>query len=205
MVSCPECNEQFGSGRSLRRHYELYKSHEVKSRPRAAELAVKEFLNFEEVNKSARLKYLMKELPPEFPCGNIIPYITKQITLYEFLIQKCTAKTQQKESVSTSKLCKEITEMLQKVNKKFPQVHNYVLPAKKNNPRPVLLLIPPNTGQSNSRSKIPRSEKFRSLKFRSRKFRSEKFSSEKFRSRKFRSEKFRSRMKALRSVQRFPF
>ena len=34
--------------------------------------------------------------------------------------------------------------MLQKVSQQFPQVHNYVLPAKQNNPIPVLLQIPPN-------------------------------------------------------------
>ena len=48
------------------------------------------------------------------------------------------------------------------------------------------------SGQSNSRSKIPRSEKFRSQKFRSEKFRSQKFRSRKFRSERFRSQKFRS-------------
>ena len=36
-------------------------------------------------------------------------------------IQKYTAETLKKENVSTLKLCKEITDMLQKVNKKIPQ------------------------------------------------------------------------------------
>ena len=119
VVSCPECNEQFGSDLSLRRHFELYKSHKVKSRPRAAEVVVKEFLNCEEVNKSARLKYSMKELPLEFLCENIIPYIAKHVTLYEFLIQKCIAETQQKENISTSNLCKELTECCIKYTNNF--------------------------------------------------------------------------------------
>ena len=122
MVSCPDCNEQFGSDRSLRRHCELYESHKVKSRPRAAEVVVKEFLNCEEVNRPARLKYLMKELPLEFLCENIIPYIAKHITLYEFLIQKMCCR----KKISVNQSCVlEITEMLQKVNKKFLQVHSY--------------------------------------------------------------------------------
>ena len=66
-------------------------------------------------------------------------------------------------------------------------------------------LDPGNLRSEKFRSQKFRSEKFRSRKFRSQKFRFEKFRSRKFRSEKFRSQKFRSRVKALRSVQRFPF
>ena len=68
----------------LRCHYELYKTCKVKSRPTAAEAGVKEFFNSEEITKTACLKHLMKEVSFEFLCENVMPYIAKHITLYEF-------------------------------------------------------------------------------------------------------------------------
>ena len=105
-------------------------THKLRGIAKPALEVVTEFLNCEEVNKSARVKQLMKELPSDFMCENILPFMAKNITLYEFLLQRCCTYSTEKENTRQNKMCKELTDMLNTIKQKNPEVYNYILPAK---------------------------------------------------------------------------
>ena len=73
----------------------------------------------------------MRELPSDFMCKNIFQFMAKNITLYEFLLQRCfRTYLTEKENIRQFKMCKELTDMLNTIKQKNPEIYNYMLPGK---------------------------------------------------------------------------
>ena len=121
-----------------------FPTHKLRGRARPAGEVVTEFLNCNEVHKSARVKQLMKELPSDFMCENILPFMAKNITLYEFLLQRCCTDLTEKENTRQTKMCNELTDMLNTIKQKNPEVYNYILPTKTETSNTSLVQIDPN-------------------------------------------------------------
>ena len=149
-VPCPwpQCALLFGSKRALTRHFMALPTHKLRGRAKPAGEVVTEFRNCEEVNKSARVKQLMKELLSDFMCENILPVMAKNITLYEFLLQRCCTDLTEKENTRQTKMCKELTDMLNTIKEKNPEVYNYILPTKTKISKTGLVQIDPNVFNS---------------------------------------------------------
>ena len=87
----PQCALLFGSKRALTRHFMTFSMHKLRGRARPAGEVVREF-------KSAMVKQLMRELPSDFMFENILPFMAKNITLYEFLLQRCCTDLTEKKN-----------------------------------------------------------------------------------------------------------
>ena len=108
----PQCALLFGSKRALTGYFKTFSTHKLRARAKPAGEVVTEFLNCEAVNKPARVKQLMRELPSDFMCENILPSMAKNIALYKFLLQRCCTDLTEKENTRLTKMCKELTDML---------------------------------------------------------------------------------------------
>ena len=86
----------------------------------------------------------MRKLPSEFMCENILPFMTKNITLYEFLLERCGTDLIEKENTKQTKICEELTDMSNTIQQKKPKSYNYILPAKTEISNTNLVQIDPN-------------------------------------------------------------
>ena len=121
-----------------------FPTHTLRGRAILAAEIVTEFHNCEEVNKSDRVKQPMRELPSDFMCKNIFQFMAKNITLYEFLLQRCCTYLTEKENTRQSKMCKELTDMLNTIKQKNPEIYIYILPGKTEISNTSLVQVVPN-------------------------------------------------------------
>ena len=88
-------------------------------------------------------------------CENILPFMAKNITLYEFLLQRCCTDLTEKQNTRQTKMCKELTDMLITIKQKNSEIYNYILPAKTEISSTSLVQIDPNVFNTLSRFPQP--------------------------------------------------